>query len=128
VIQEHQAGPSTSNLVQPEEEEVAEQRNSSIDEPEVDSSERLDNTVLIKSAVIGKDDKDKRKRRRELMDYDDRQRTIKLINNFSEEQINSQKTGTCFWKSSSRKKEKEDEAFLSLNFYCHLIEMYIRSI
>ena len=88
MIQEHQPGPSTSNLVHPEEQEIVEQRNVSIDEPEVDSSERLDNTVLIKSAVIGKDDKDKRKRRRELMDYDDRQRTIKLINNFSEEQIN----------------------------------------
>ena len=84
---EHQPGPS--NLVQQNEEhEVIEQRNVSIDEPEVDSSDRLDNTVLIKSAAIGKDDKDKRKRRRELMDYDDRQRTIKPINNFSEEQIN----------------------------------------
>lgn len=83
---ESQPGPSTSNMIQ--EDEVVEQRNVSIDEPEADSSDRLDNTVLIKSAVIGKDDKDKRKRRRELMDYDDRQRTIKLINNFSEEQIN----------------------------------------
>ena len=69
-------------------EEVTDQRNESVDESEPDSSCRLDNTAMIKSAMIGKDDKDKRKRRRELMDYDDRQRTIKLINNFSEEQIN----------------------------------------
>ena len=71
-------------------EEAPEEVQESGDDQEADSSCRLDNTLMIKAAVIGDNDKDKKKRRRELMDYDDRQRTIKLINNFSEEQINRQ--------------------------------------
>lgn len=49
------------------------------DEPEV---ERLENSGLIKEKQIGK------KRRKELLEYDDRQRMLRLVDAFSDEQVN----------------------------------------
>lgn len=43
---------------------------------------RLDNSELIKELKIGK------KRRKELLEYDDRQRMLRLVDAFSDEQVN----------------------------------------
>jgi len=43
---------------------------------------RLDNSKLIKELKIGK------KRRKELLEYDDRQRMLRLVDAFSDEQVN----------------------------------------
>lgn len=44
--------------------------------------ERLDNSKMIRELKIGK------KRRKELLEYDDRQRMLRLVDAFSDEQVN----------------------------------------
>jgi len=86
-VQQHEL-PETSNNETTVQEPITEEDEDYSEEEFIElasegpQADRLDNSKLIKDLKIGK------KRRKELLEYDDRQRMLRLVDEFSDEQVN----------------------------------------